>query len=364
MPKPTQLMIIVIGISLLVLSTGLGSGQNVGPTLDDRITETNLIKALKILKPQDPQEGVIKTIRRLGVDFETTKVIESELRKAGATPELVMAVKESYRQPAGPPPLPTPSPTLTVVRNEMGMELVWIPAGSFMMGSENGSADEQPRHQVTFNDGFYMGRYEVTIADWRKVMKEDLPEHMITAGKRFMNSERQPVVRVSREDAKKFVEKLKALGDGYEYRLPTEAEWEYACRAGTQGDLIANPRAIARYSANSRGQTQPVGTRPANGWGLYDMQGNVYEWCEDPYHENYLGAPIDGSVWPGGGNEEYGVMRGGSWRYPADDLRPAHRRGDRKPDYRSENIGFRVVAVARSTNSARNPPLTRASLAK
>jgi formylglycine-generating enzyme required for sulfatase activity len=235
----------------------------------------------------------------------------------------------------------------TIWQNPMGMELVWIAPGNFMMGSETVSSDEKPVHQVMIGNGFYMGKYEVTIAEWRKVMG-NIPEGMKKdLGRKFKDDERKPVLRVSWDDAREFIRKLNALGDGYTYRLPTEAEWEYACRAGTTGDYAGNLDAMAWYSLNSGQQTHPVGQRQPNGFGLYDMHGNVWEWCEDLYHENYNGAPTDGSAWLSGGEQEYRVLRGGSWKYSARDLRSAYRRKS-EHSYFSENTGFRIVAVART----------------
>ena len=125
----------------------------------------------------------------------------------------------------------------TVIRNPIGMELVLIPPGSFMMGANNISSDEKPVHRVTINNGFYMGKYEVTIAEWRKVMV-DLPEGMKKdLDSKFKRSDRQPVLRVKWDEMQEFIGKLNARGDGYTYRLPSEAEWEYACRAKTTTPL-------------------------------------------------------------------------------------------------------------------------------
>src|ERR1043165_6570585 len=183
--------------------------------------------------------------------------------------------------------------------NRVGIELVWIPANSFMMGSEYGG--EGPVHQVTISNGFYMGKYEVTQAQWQKVMGNN-PSYFKGAN--------LPVEQVSWNDAAAFVARLNAQHDGYTYRLPTEAEWEYACRAGTTGDNAGNVDAMAWYGNNSGqarldatniwhndhenyfkriadngNQTHPVGRKQPNAWGLYDMQGNVAEWVEDWYHD-------------------------------------------------------------------------------
>lgn len=235
------------------------------------------------------------------------------------------------------------------MRNSIGMEFVWIAPGSFEMGSPNGESYEKPVHHVTISNGFYIGKYEVTIAEWRVVMGEDFPAGMKKdLDGKFKENERQPVVRVSWYEAQEFINRLKAKGDGYIYWLPTEAQWEYACRAGTTGDYAGNLDTLAWYGPNSGQQTHPVGDKQKqpNVFGLFDMHGNAAEWCEDWYHENYNGAPTDGSAWSSGGKPRYRVRRGGSWKYPAGDLRSASRRRN-KPDYRSENTGFRVVAFVR-----------------
>jgi formylglycine-generating enzyme required for sulfatase activity/tRNA A-37 threonylcarbamoyl transferase component Bud32 len=229
------------------------------------------------------------------------------------------------------------------VKNAFGMEMVLIPAGSFMMGSENGASDEKPAHRVTINYSFYMGKYEMTQAQWYTVMGNN------PSGFRGCDLEtlgQCPVERVSWDDAKEFLRKLNAQNDGYMYRLPSEAEWEYACRAGTTGDYAGDVDAMGWYKNNSGDKTRPVGQKQANGFGLYDMHGNVWEWCEDWYHENYSGAPVDGSAWESGGLT-WRVVRGGSWFYIAANMRSAHRsRYD--PGVRNNDLGLRIVAVSRS----------------
>jgi formylglycine-generating enzyme required for sulfatase activity len=233
---------------------------------------------------------------------------------------------------------PAPKPG-SIVRDQLGMELVYVPAGSFMMGSNNGPANEKPVHQVTIKEGFYMGRYEVTQAEWTKVMG---------ANPSYFKGDRLPVEQVSWDDAQNFISKLNERAGEFKYRLPTEAEWEYACRAGTRGDYAGDLDKIAWYADNSGKKSHPVGTRQPNAFGLYDMHGNVWEWCRDSYHNSYAGAPNDGSEWSSGGEQYFRVLRGGSWSLDPTNLRSAVRRRE-FPDLSYFTLnGFRVVAVVRT----------------
>lgn len=226
-----------------------------------------------------------------------------------------------------------------VVKNQIGMELVSVPPGSFMMGNSNGEADEQPAHQVTIGQAFYMGKYEVTQAQWQSVMGNN-PSH-------FKDCPNCPVEQVSWDDTQKFISKLNESNDGFRYRLPTEAEWEYACRAGTAGDYAGSVGEMGWYLENSGNETHAVGGKRSNDWGLADMHGNVSEWCQDWYQETYEGAPRDGSAWLSGGEQSSRVLRGGSLLNDAARLRSAYRAYG-TPDYSLNDLGFRVVAQART----------------
>ncbi|MFL6208344.1 MAG: SUMF1/EgtB/PvdO family nonheme iron enzyme [Pyrinomonadaceae bacterium] len=228
----------------------------------------------------------------------------------------------------------TPQKSMT---NPMVAEFVWIPPGSFMMGSDNGRPDEKPVHRVTISEGFYMGKYEVTQAQWQAVMRNN-PSHF--------KGDNLPVENVSWDDAIAFITQLNAQNDGHTYRLPTEAEWEYAARAGTTGNYGGELDAMAWYVNNSEGKTHPVGSKQPNAFGLYDMHGNVWEWVQDWYHESYAGAPTDGSAWLSGGEQKHRVLRGGSWIYVASNLRSSFRLRN-SPDFRNLVNGLRLVAVAR-----------------
>jgi formylglycine-generating enzyme required for sulfatase activity len=266
---------------------------------------------------------------------------------------------------ASTPSRPAPKAGETL-KNRTGMELVYVPAGSFLMGSTEAEVqrafrttksyktaampewftDELPQRRVTLREGFYVGRHEVTQAQWRAVMGNNPA--------RFAGCDECPVENVSWNDAQVFLQRLNAQGDGFEYRLPTEAEWEYAARGGTTtsfafGDKLTAQQANCGDSypatgAKSPGKTVPVGSFPANGFGLYDMHGNVAEWVEDAHHDSYEGAPADGSAWVEGGRAVFRVVRGGSWERDPDLCRSARRRR-RQPALAFDIIGLRVVAV-------------------
>src|ERR1043165_401756 len=238
----------------------------------------------------------------------------------------------------------TPPSPGTVVKNSTGMEFAYVPAGSFQMGTEKGdiSGTELPVHQVTLARGFYMGRYEVTQAQWQKVMGVN-PSSFLSKD----CGENCPVNSVSWNDVQEFIKKLNALNDGYQYRLPSEAEWEYACRAGTTGEFAGDLNSMAWYEKNSEDKLHPVGQKQPNAWGLYDMYGNVNEWAMDYSHENYNGAPTDGSAWLSGGDSNKRVWRGGDYR-EADAFSSSGSRNWSPADSDDYRHGVRVVAVPRS----------------
>ena len=221
--------------------------------------------------------------------------------------------------------------------NSVGMNFVLVPSGSFTMGSissEVGS-HEKPPHEVTISGSFYIATTEVTQAQWMAVMG--------TNPSKFQGDS-LPVEQVSWNDAKEFIRKLSSKKGETQYRLPTEAEWEYACRAGTTGDRLGNLGSAAWYDPNSGGMTHPVGQKQANAWGLYDMLGNVYEWCED-WKGAYPGGPVTDPRGPSTGS--FRVVRGGSWFIHANRARP-HFRDFFKPDHRQSDVGFRIVAAPRN----------------
>lgn len=246
---------------------------------------------------------------------------------------------------------------------DVALEMVAIPSGQFQMGSppnETGRYDDEgPQYEVTV-EPFFISRYPVTQAQWRAVAAYPQVERSLEADpSRFKGGDR-PVERISWNDAVEFCQRL-SIKTGCEYRLPTEAEWEYACRAGTTtpfhfGETITTK--VANYAGDAygngperklRGETTRVGSFPANAYGLHDMHGNVREWCLDHWHENYQGVSSDGSAWISSDKRELGrVIRGGSWNADARFCRSAYRSWD-YPNFTILNLGFRVVCVAPRT---------------
>ena len=216
-------------------------------------------------------------------------------------------------------------------------EMVVISAGGFDMGSNSGNDNEKPVHRVTIGKAFALGKTEVTQGQWKAIMGDN-PSKFIKCG------DNCPVETVNWDDAQAFIKKLNEK-TGKQYRLPSEAEWEYACHAGgthtycgsDTADGIAWYGGLAKPAGNSGKTTNPVATKQPNAWGLYDMSGNVWEWVEDSYHENYNGAPVDGSALQGDGALR--VPRGGSWSY----LQRAAKRGGSDPKFRFGTIGFRLA---------------------
>lgn len=213
-----------------------------------------------------------------------------------------------------------------------GIELIYIPPGEFDMGSNSGVESERPVHRVRITKGFWMSKYLVTQKQWRDVMG--------TNPSRFPYGDNYPVEQVSWHEAQSFIQRLNQLS-GKTFRLPTEAEWEYACRARSTGERYGDINAIAWYVGNSGGSTRVVGTRAENDFGLYDMLGNLWEWVEDWYGENYYSIS-PGTDPKGPGTGQYRVRRGGSWQDAADLVRSARRAAGR-PDSKGNYIGFRII---------------------
>jgi formylglycine-generating enzyme required for sulfatase activity len=226
----------------------------------------------------------------------------------------------------------------STTQEQKPLAFVPIPAGRFIMGSTSAEAsnDEQPLHEVEISQSFEIGQYEVTQHQWEAVMGHN--------PSRF-TGENRPVEMVSWEDVVAFLGTLNQREDGYTYRLPTEAEWEYACRAGTTEDRYGDLEAVAWYAQNAGQETHPVGEKQANPWGLYDCLGNVREWVADWYSSStYHESP---SVDPTGPATGYSrVLRGGSWSFDPSFVRAAYRSLN-EPSVRDGDIGVRVVRTSR-----------------
>ena len=239
-----------------------------------------------------------------------------------------------------------------------GSGFVPIPAGEFLMGSTKGNGDEQPVHRVRISQGFEMSKFEVTQAQWETVMEGKPQAHArpgkgsVAPAEAVKNSNPShfkgstlPVENISWEEAQQFLRLLNAQDRRYVYRLPTEAEWEYACRAGSTGEYAGSLDEMAWYKTNSGGRTQPVGRKQPNAWGLYDMHGNVLEWVQDWYAQEYY--KISPATDPQGpASASYRVYRGGSWYSSAADCRSAFRSFD-LPANHYYSLGLRLVRIAK-----------------
>ena len=262
------------------------------------------------------------------------------------------------------------------INNSLGMAFVYVEPGSFMMGSsasESGRDKDEKQHRVTLSKGFYMQSTEVTIGQWRRFVSDTGFQSeaelqgwaWIYNGKKweqkkgyywdktgFSQNDNQPVTCVSWNDVQKYMGWLNRKEGTNRYRLPTEAEWEYAARAGST-TAFANGRitelkcghdsnldAMGWYCGNSNKQTHPVAQKQPNDWGLYDMHGNVWEWCQDWYDKDYPTGNVTDPTGPSSGSGRVG--RGGSWSSGAGGCRSALRRGSR-PDARSSVLGFRLA---------------------
>jgi formylglycine-generating enzyme required for sulfatase activity len=233
---------------------------------------------------------------------------------------------------------------------DLSLDLVLISGGTFMMGDNTHHQDEQPIHQVTLSP-FYVSKYAITQAQYRSIMGEDLGSGL---GADY------PIEQINWDDAISFCTKLSQT-TGKQYSLPSEAQWEYACRAQTTSNFhfgetitadLVNYNGEYPYNGapigQNRAQSTPVGTFPANAFGLYDMHGNVWEWCLDQYQPNYLTAPSDGSAMlddSSSSGSSKRVMRGGSWDYVAKGCRSSVR-CSLDSGLRMNGCGFRVVLTA------------------
>jgi formylglycine-generating enzyme required for sulfatase activity len=295
---------------------------------------------------QELPEGVIHTIP---VRLDDCDVPEpfwryhyANLFDPNGFDRIVRAIRAEVAKKTKPPEKPATKNTAleTSFTNSIGMEFVLIPAGSFLRGSPYLDAEaldnEKPTHRVTISRPFYLGKYPVTQAQWEVVMGDNPSD--------FKGDPIRPVAYVSWNDVQAFIQKLNEREGGRDYRLPTEAQWEYACCAGTETPRYhADIDAIAWYRNNSNLQTHPVGQKLPNAWGLYDMLGNVWEWCLDWYDDEsyYQHSPTHDPQGPAEGSNR--VLRGGSWFNNGRHVRAARRNADYDPSDRSDHFGFRLA---------------------
>ncbi len=378
-----QLSIASAAIILLSVATCgiLVSSQQKPLTLDNIFAGLNPGKTTPNTNTVGKRNSLlIKWVKERQVDFPLTTEIEKSLRSSGANDELINVIRRNS-PPVKAVPTPTPeffikevfvTPTPTPrsqlptylnfkLPNSVTMEMVKIPAGSFIMGSpesekyrasdekqysEKYRTSDEKQHKVTISKDFYLGKYEVTQSQWKAVMENNNPSSF--------KGDNLPVENVSWDDAKKFISKLN--NDNYEFGLPSEAEWEYAARAGTTtafyfGDSLSSAQANFDgnypYGNASKGKylekTTYVGNYSKNDFGLYDMHGNVWEWCEDIYESDYGKLRADGSANVSVGDSSLRVLRGGSWGNDGFGVRSADR--DRiSSDARLYFFGFRVAA--------------------
>ncbi|MBF0175525.1 MAG: formylglycine-generating enzyme family protein [Magnetococcales bacterium] len=255
----------------------------------------------------------------------------------------LVAAASVAAQPTGHGPVRTES--VKVYANRLGMEFVLIPSGTFMMGSDKNFdaeafPDEMPQHRVTIGKPFYLGKYEVTQAQWVAVMQENPSK---------FRARDLPVDQVSWSDVQEFIRRLNIMEKTTTYRLPTEAEWEYACRAGSTtsrfwGNRVDEMSLYAWFDGDSRNEMHPVGQLRPNAFGLHDILGNIWEFVQDAYQEQAYKkhAPVDPLYEENNSNRVY---RGGSWDGTSWYVRCANR-GGISGEERRESLGFRVARSA------------------
>jgi formylglycine-generating enzyme required for sulfatase activity len=310
-----------------------------GKTADDNsggangLFTTYLLQALR--EPGLKLEEAFKQANGMVVDESHSKQVPWIASSVNGDFYFRPTASAAYKPPPYTPPPATPidrgpQPGSTKVNAKDGQRYVWIPPGSFIMGCSPGDTEcgdeEKPAHNVSITKGFWLGQTPVTQAAYKRVMGTN-PS--------YFKGDNLPVEQVTWDEAKQYCE---AIGG----RLPTEAEWEYAARAGTAGERYGNLDAIAWYQGNSGGQTHPVGTKASNAWNLYDMLGNVWQWTADWYGGTYSRQQESGGDPQGPAYGQYRVLRGGSWLYNPRVVRVSYR-GRGGPADRFNKFGVRCV---------------------
>jgi formylglycine-generating enzyme required for sulfatase activity len=307
------------------------------------------------LYPDEAWTEVAKEIEIVARQIQAKSVSPSAHPTPIPTPPTPLEPAEPIDQGQGEKSsAPQPNYFTETLSADVRLEMVKVPGGSFDMGSPagQGNDNEHPQHRVTLAP-FWIGKYPVTQAQWQTVAALPKCEIDLNPTPSYFDGKDLPVEAISWFEAVEFCKRLCHVSDKI-YRLPSEAEWEYACRAGMNspfhfGETIMTDLANY-YSGGNNSDTQyhyfkrttPVGNFRSNEFGVGDMHGNVLEWCSDHWHNNYNDAPIDGSTWVNGGYSAYRTVRGGSWHHHPWDSRSASRE-KRQPDFKASNIGFRIV---------------------
>ncbi len=305
----------------------------------------------------DGQKKLISEIKIRKYVGALEKVNEEFLTQDNATPELIETIKKN---------LFVAETTVTNAKEfknqRTGMEFVLVPKGSFMMGGDK-TENEQPIRKITFTKDFFIGKYEVTQGEWQELMGNAKEKVMKYQGNNTslddIIGENYPIVGVNWDDAKQFIAKLNELNDGYLYSLPSEAEWEYACRATTTtnfsfGDDITSDQVsfmdytfpTPKYDTPEKkiNKLKTIDLYPPNAWGIYGMHGNASEWVEDTYLNTYKGLATDANPNIVKGDPEIRILRGGGWSSPTRFFLRSSIRNDKSRTFANLATGFRVVA--------------------
>lgn len=342
------------GVLLCLVGLVFGTSEAVAQTVEP----FTLADIVRLLREEVPQPRIAMLVADRCVERGDADDVQAVLEAAGAESALLRVARafscveevdpageEDQSEEAGQddgtsivkqevPEDPTPPPGLGIGFGEQ--DFVLIQPGSFLMGSEDGGDGERPQHAVTITQQFYMQRTPVTQMQWRAVMGTN-PSEFRDCG------DTCPVEQVGWDDAQDFIQRLNELYPGRNYRLPTEAEWEYAARAGATGAFGGTEIVdeMGWYRGNSDGQTHPVALKRPNAWGLYDMLGNVWEWVEDRYGPYTAGHKVDPIGAASGATR---VLRGGSWSSAPENVRATNRdQGLPTLGYQGYGVGFRLV---------------------
>lgn len=343
--------------TLIAYSTAPGSVASDG-------TGRNGIYTQELLKKmRTPGLGIEEVFKQVRISVRAaTAEKQTPWESSSLTGEFYFAGQTDgpggQKQVQTPPRQDEPPMTYRGIENSVGMLLRQIPAGEFVMGSPD-SRETSPTRTVQIRE-FWLSAHEITIAQWKKVMGS-LPAELLATSASLRSDDDQPVIFVSWNDASAFVDKLNSMDKNWTYRLPTEAEWEYAARAGSVtsysvGSTLTED--LANFDptggVNAAASTRRVGSYAPNRFGLFDMHGNVAEWVQDIYSGNYSGLPSDGSANLTAGNRARRVFRGGAWNEDAPALQ-SHVRRSGGPVFRDARVGFRVAAQSRSGKEVDHP---------